>query len=157
MVDLNRTIFNAIDCCITENSSSKSQTEVINGLKSDDCILNSKFRIFIARDVIDYLKEIYGNVIKASRLYGSSAGYSACTTSDIDIVILVTGMPESFNKLIADMNDLLSGIYYSLIGEEKNEWNYLLDIHVINEDPHVQVHPSRAYLEYIFINDSIAV
>ena len=157
MVELNNMIPGAIDFCIRETTGFSTADEVINALKSGNLLLNSKLRQSIARDVAGYLSEKFGSRIKGARLYGSTAEYNACVYSDIDIVFLLTELPENFRQVIADMDKILSESYYRLLEKNESDWSYLLDIHVINEDPYVQRHPSMAYLEHIFMNGSVAV
>jgi predicted nucleotidyltransferase len=157
MVDAENMICKAVDYCIREAPGFSTADEVIRGLNSGNLLLNSKLRQSIARDVAGYLSERFGGRIKAARLYGSAAEYNAGVFSDIDLVFLVTELPESFRQVVADMDKILSGSYCRLLGRDEGEWSYLLDVHVINEDPLEKRHPSRAYLENIFMNESVAV
>ena len=157
MVELNNMIPEAVDFCIRETAGFNTADEVINALKSGNLLLNSKLRQSIARDVTGYLLEKFGRRIKGARLYGSTAEYNACVYSDIDIVFLLTELPENFRQVIADIDKILSESYYRLLDKNESEWSYLLDVHVINDDPYEQRHPSRAYLEHIFMNESVAV
>lgn len=147
----------AIDFCIRETSGFNTADEVIAALKSGNLLLNSKLRQSIARNVTGYLTEKFGSRIKGARLYGSTAEYNASIYSDIDIVFVLTELPENFRQIIADIDKTLSEFYYRLLDKNESEWSYLLDIHVINDDPYEERHPSQAYLEHIFMNGSVAV
>lgn len=157
MVEPKNMIPEAVDFCVRETAGYNNAVEVIDALRSGNLILNSKLRQSIARDVVLYLTEKFGSRIKGARLYGSSAEYNACIYSDIDIVFLLTELPENFRQVITDIDKTLSESYCRLLDKNKSDWSYLLDIHVINDDPCEEKHPSRAYLEHIFINESVAV
>lgn len=157
MFILNDMIPEAIDFCIRETVGFNSADEVINALKSGNLILNSKLRQSIARNVAGYLSEKFAGRLKGARLYGSTAEYNAGVYSDIDLVFLVTELPGNFRQVIEDIDKTLSESYYRLLEKNESEWSYLLDVHVINDDPKEQRHPSRAYLEHIFLNESIEV
>ncbi len=147
----------AVEFCIKETPGCGTAEEVVAALKSGDPFLNSRLRQALARDAAGYLSELFGSRIKAARLYGSAAEYSACVYSDIDIVILVAELPENLRQVIADLDRILSRSYCRLLGKDEDEWSYLLDVHIINEDPRESRQPSMAYLEHIFMNGSIAV
>ena len=83
--------------------------------------------------------------------------YTASMYSDIDLVIRVTVYSEELMKTIGQINEILTKEYYRLIEQATDEFSYLIDIHIINDDPLVQIHPSKSYLEYIYENSSIAV
>ena len=155
MIDLEKTVINALAFCIEGTSEFRTQADVIAGLNRGNYTVNSRLRRYIARDVAGYLSEKYGSRIKASRLYGSTADYTACTFSDIDMIVLVTDLPADFSKTIAEMDQILSDAYYSLLGKDAGDRSYLLDLHVINEDPDVRIQPSKAYLEHILLYESV--
>lgn len=157
MVEPNNMIPEAVDFCIRDTMGFSTSDEVIDGLKSGNLILNSKLRRSLAKGVAGYLSVKFGSRIKAVRLYGSTVEYNACVYSDIDIVVLVSELPEDFSQVISDLDKTLSCSYCRLIDKNEDEWSYLLDVHVINEDPYLQKHPSREYLEHIFRNESVAV
>jgi hypothetical protein len=83
--------------------------------------------------------------------------YNAGKYSDIDILVHVQMLNSNIIKDIKDLNSKLTGQYYSLIGEIADTFTYLLDIHFLVDCPEGKPNPSRAYLEHILLNESVAV
>ena len=81
--------------------------------------------------------------------------YTAGKFSDIDIIIKVRFSSDSLNSSLKELDKLLCEEYYRLLCEEMNEYSYFLDSHIIDESPENKVQMSKAYLEYIFKNDSV--
>lgn len=157
MVGTHEFITNAIQFCIADSTGCKTQKDVIELLKTQDSLTHSKFRYSIAKDVTQFVFSNYGNIIKNTRLYGSTMEYTASKFSDIDMIIHVenSGM-EIFNSL-KKLDKILVSEYYNLIGEDVDQYTYLLDIHIVDEYMRNKIDPSKSYLLQILQNESVAI
>ncbi len=149
-------ISNAISSCLRSEKGNRSPFYIIEQLKTQNIMLHSRFRYSIASEVSAYILSNYGNLIKCIKLYGSTMEYNAGKYSDIDMLLHVRMMNDSIIQDIKDLNYRLTCQYYRLIGEVADSYTYLMDIHFIN-DLEEKSNPSRAYLEHILCNESVAV
>jgi predicted nucleotidyltransferase len=147
----------AIHFCINSSKEYTNYEAIVACLKTQDSMIHSRFRYSIARDFALFLYNIFGDIIINFKLYGSTMEYNAGIYSDIDLIIQVKSANEKLFDTIKSINQHLSEKYYQMIEEAPSEWSYLLDTHIINNDPNEQVHPSKAYLEYIISNDSVEI
>lgn len=129
---------------------------MITALKEQDTILHSRFRYFIAEKVSKYLLESFGSIIMDIRLYGSTMEYNAGKYSDIDLIIVAEKMGEEIKASLKELDRLITAEYYHMIGEEADQYSYILDGHIIDES--YQEHDSsKSYLISIFNNDSVSL
>jgi len=150
-------ISNAIEFCLILSNEKKSETEIIELLKTQDNFTHSKFRYSIARDVTQYIYSNYGDMIKNIRLYGSTMDNTAGKYSDIDMVIQVEKMGYKIYENLKKLDRILVTEYFNLIDEAFDEYMYLMDIHIIDESLRSQQDPSRSYLLQILDYESIAI
>jgi predicted nucleotidyltransferase len=150
-------ISSAIEFCSAKSNGSRSQKEVIELLKTQDISTHSEFRYSIARDVTQYIFQNYGNVIKDVRLYGSTMEYTAGKYSDIDILIRTERQGFEIYENLKMLDKILVSEYFNLIEEDFDQYMYLLDIHIIDDNLRNQSNPSKAYLLQILQNESVAI
>lgn len=150
-------IANAVTFCLATSRDLSSFQDVVEHLKTHDSIIHSKFRYSIARDIAVYLFDTFGDMIRDLRLYGSTMEYTAGIYSDIDMIVCVQKLSDTLRDTLKQLDNRLSAMYYRLIGKDEGEWSYLLDMHILSENPGERSDPSRAYLEHIASCESVAV
>lgn len=148
---------NAIEYCSNSSNGKKTTSDVLEELKTQDNIIHSRFRNSIARDIYKHIVCNYGSLIKEVRLFGSTMEYNAGKYSDIDIIIRVEKAGSEILENIKRLNRILTEEYYYLIQEKIDQYSYLIDPHIIDDGSFNRPDPSKAYLEYIIKNDSIAI
>jgi predicted nucleotidyltransferase len=156
MLDIKRTISNAIEYCYVYSKKEKTLAEIAESLKSQDCMLHSRFRYSIAIDIAKYVIGCYGYAIKDIKLYGSTMEFNAGKYSDIDLIIHVETMGEEIQKDMKILDHLITQEYYLLIGEKTDQNVYMIDIHIIDESLYTH-NSSKAYLIHILNTSSVQI
>ena len=154
---MNEIISNAIEYCCNSSYHCKNASDIVERLKTQDNIVHSRFRNSIASDINNYIVHNYGNVIKDIRLFGSTMEYQAGKYSDIDIIVHVENFGGEILESIKRLDLLLTNEYYGLIQEAIDQYSYLIDPHIIDDNLKSQPDPSKAYLMHIIKNDSMAI
>lgn len=154
MLDIKKAILNAVEYCYTSSNKDKTLSEIAENLKTQDSMLHSRFRHSIANDIAKYIMSCYGYAIKDIKLYGSTMEYKAGKYSDIDLIVRVERMGEEIRDSLKRLDYLLMHEYYLLIGEETDQYSYLIDAHIIDESLYAHDN-SKEYLMYILNYDSI--
>jgi predicted nucleotidyltransferase len=157
MIGRHEFISNAIEFCLSLYNGQKTQSEIIELLKTQDNLTHSNFRYSIVRDVTRYIYLNYGNIIKNVRLYGSTMEYNAGKYSDIDMVIQVEKLGYEIYENLKRLDKLLVSDYFNLLEEDFDEYMYLIDIHIIDDNLQSQADPSKSYLLQILQNESVTI
>lgn len=155
MSDYSFILPNAMAYCLSASRQFESIEEISICLQTQDCLVHSRFRQSVARDIASLLSAEFGSQILDIKLYGSTMEYTAGKYSDIDMLIQVTHLSHDLLVTLKELSQYLCSEYYRLIGQEADAYAYLLDIHILNTDPNAAHQPSQAYLTYIYHHNSI--
>ncbi|MCX7708276.1 MAG: hypothetical protein N2484_00335 [Clostridia bacterium] len=157
MQEFNRSIFNAIEFCLSTSKECSSFEDIVTCLRSQNTLIHSKFRYALAKDIARFFSVHFGDCVKGMNLYGSTLEYTAGMYSDIDLILHVSFLDAEILRTIKELNRFLTDSYYRLLGQISDELSYFIDVHIINDDPSEQIPPSKSYLQYILQNDSVAL
>ena len=155
--EIRNIVSEALTDCLSLSKTYNTAQDVIEDLKTQNSFVHSKFRSSIAKGIAKYMLRRFGQTIRNIRLYGSVMEFRAGKYSDIDMIVRVEKLDDELVDNLKSIDRLLSKEYFRLIGEDCGNYFYFIDIKIIDDDPGKQVHPARAYLEYIMANDSVAV
>ena len=157
MCQVKNILYDSISECIESLKDCPSKSDFVLQLNEKNTHYHSKLRLFIAKLLSTYLIKKFPNLIKDIRIYGSTMEYNACTYSDIDIIIKTNHLDNLLLVELKKIDKVLSKQYCLLLNIKSSDWCYMLDAHIINENPKASVNPSKAYLEHIYSYEACAV